>query len=184
MNSSSEDAIAELDGHGFDEFSHVGELEGLIALDPGSADVASLQMLSSVTVGLKFSSSQRPFRSLHVYVALGLPPKGHNGVVDSKTLDDFYQHFFATSVSTTDLHNLFSENVTIMVVRRLYYNPTSCRAELVGALTFSRPRDRLPTYLAYMAVSDGHTLGTSRDPIGPPSGHIPNSVIYVEIYIS
>jgi hypothetical protein len=28
------------------------------------------------------------------------------------------------------------------------------------------------------------TLGTSRDRIGHPSGHIPNSVIYVEIYIS
>ena len=88
-------------------------------------------------------------------MALGLSANAHNGYVDSKTLSAFYEHFFATGVKSDDMRKFFSENVTLMVVRRVQSNPTTFYVQVVGAITFSRPRDQVPTYLAYMAVSDG-----------------------------
>jgi hypothetical protein len=145
--------IEGLDWHGFDEFTCLGELEELLPADGASPQ--SLQVLASILVGLKYNTSQRPERSLHVYVALGLSASAHNGFVDSKTLVAFYEHFFDAGVSSEDLRKFFSANVTLMVVRRLQYRPDAFHLEIVGAVTFSRPRDQVPTYLAYMAVSDG-----------------------------
>ena len=148
-----DERIEGLDWHDFDEFTCLGELEELLPADGASPQ--SLQVLAGILVGLKYNSKTRPERSLHVYVALGLSATAHNGFVDNQQLVDFYQHFFDAGVSSDQLREFFSANVTLMVVRRLQYRPGAFHVQIVGAITFSRPRDRVPTYLAYMAVSDG-----------------------------
>jgi hypothetical protein len=50
---------------------------------------------------------------------------------------------------------LIKDNVTILVVRRHYFQKTRSTNQVVGALTFSRLHVGQPVYLAYMAVSDG-----------------------------
>jgi hypothetical protein len=152
-----DEAINELDWHGFDEFSWLGELESVVHLDGGSEHAESLKMLSKVLVGLHYGTKRRTPRSLHVYVSLGMPTKEEVGfLINREALDGFYQRFFGgSSVSRESMCKFFSENVTAMIVRRIQTSPKSYRSELVGAITFSRPRDRQPTYLAYMAVSNG-----------------------------
>jgi hypothetical protein len=148
--------IPELDWHAFDQFSCLGDLASLLHLDSESDHSASLKMLSSITACSSKRRKERPVHSLHVFVAFGLPNKQCSQVlIDNKTLDDFYKRFFDSSVTSPFMRKFFRDNVTLMVARRKYYKPTDYHLELVGALTFSRPRDKLPTYLAYMAVSDG-----------------------------
>jgi hypothetical protein len=94
--------------------------------------------------------------SLWVYVSLS--------VEENITLDDisgiqiaaFYDKFFHSNVRDRNLQLFLSQHVTLMVVRRVYSaTSTRFRKEIVAALTFSRPTDRVPTYLAYVAVSHG-----------------------------
>ena len=94
--------------------------------------------------------------SLWVYVSLS--------VEENITLDDisgiqiaaFYDKFFHSNVRDRNLQLFLSQHVTLMVVRRVYSaTSTRFRKEIIAALTFSRPTDRVPTYLAYVAVSHG-----------------------------
>jgi hypothetical protein len=145
-------AISELDWHTFDQFSWLGDLGSF--LDGDSNPSPTLAMLSSCTAFTGSKLRNRPDHLLHVYVALGLS-EASRGLIHSKTLDDFYKRFFHTSVSSPFMRLFFNENVTVMIVRRRYNKRDAFRLDIVGAITFSRPRDKMATYLAYMAVSDG-----------------------------
>jgi hypothetical protein len=53
------------------------------------------------------------------------------------------------------MKRFFGQHDTVMVVRHVFYKSDRYCMEIVATLSFSRPTDSVPTYLAFFAVSNG-----------------------------
>ena len=138
----------------FDEFTCLGSLASMIPFVDDADVKSSLEKLGRITARLKGYRTDR-LPSLYVYLALSVSDRTKEGDISGQELHDFYKQVFHSTLREDNMHNFFRQHATIMIVRRFYYRQKSFRLEIVGALTFSRPTDRVPTYLAYVAVSSG-----------------------------
>jgi hypothetical protein len=75
----------------------------------------------------------------------------------------FYNSFFEATIAVQDMADFIGGNVTLMVTRRKYSAPKKYQSFIVGALTFSKPCKNVPSYLAYLAVSDGSGSSPERN---------------------
>ena len=143
----------------FNEFTCLGSLANVIPFIKDAPCRASLEVLGGVNARLKGHRSHASAPSLYVYLALSVSDVSKVGDVSGSELHDFYKHVFHSTLREDNMHNFFRQHATVMIIRRCYYRKASFRLEIVGALTFSRPTNRVPTYLAYVAVSNGrHSL--------------------------
>jgi hypothetical protein len=112
----------------------------------------SLAKLGLIKARLNRSTASPP-PSLHVYLSLSASDASTELDISGPELVEFYRHFFQTGgVSEKNMKYFLSQHVTVMVVQHIFYQSDRFRMEIVGALSFSRPTDCVPTYLAYLAV--------------------------------
>lgn len=148
------EAIHGIDWDFFDSFTYLGSLEALVPCVRGSSCRASLESLGSIHARMKgYRSDNR--KSLHVYLALSVTEDDDATEITALQLLNFYKHVFFSDTREKNMHAFFQKHATIMIIRHTYYLKQKYRLEIIGALTFSRPIDRVPTYLAYVAVSNG-----------------------------
>ena len=144
--------VKTLDWKLFNEFLLIGNLkqfEGLVS--EGVKRDAFSQLCNVVTPGSKL------VHSLSVYIGLRLPPSSSGGEHVSRIqVADFYLKFFKDgSVSKKRVINFLSQHVTLVVARAIPHRRDTYQLQIVAALSFSRPKEDVPTYLAYVAVADG-----------------------------
>ena len=135
----------------FDEFTCLGSLASLVPLVKDASCRPMLDLLGRITARLK-NHRMNHLPSLCVYLALSVSDQTSAGSISGPELHDFYKHVFHSTLREDNMHNFFRQHATIIIVRRFYYRLDSFRMEIVGALTFSRPINGVPTYLAYVAV--------------------------------
>ena len=138
----------------FYKFTCLGSLASMIPFVDDADVKSSLEKLGRITARLKGYRTDR-LPSLYAYLALSVSDRTKDGDISGQELHDFYKQVFHSTLREDNMHNFFRQHATVMIVRRFYYRQKSFRLEIVGALTFSRPTDRVPTYLAYVAVSSG-----------------------------
>jgi hypothetical protein len=155
MQESASKIVSDLDWDTFDESTLIGDLNEVYGLIRDDKKSNALRKLASITCKLKKTRRSKPIHSLAVIMSLSSPSDESTDVITSLQLFKFYASFFATVLPEKDHIKYFEENVNIIVVRRNYYQADKYSLEIVGALTFSRPRHGIPTYLAFMGVSDG-----------------------------
>jgi hypothetical protein len=137
------------------QFILLGDLASVLPSLPDFPVPPSLVKLGLIKARLNRSTASPP-PSLHVYLSLSVSDASTELDISGPELLEFYRHFFQTGgVSEKNMKYFLSQHVTVMVVRHIFYKSDRFRMEIVGALSFSRPTDCVPTYLAYVAVSDG-----------------------------
>ena len=145
--------LKNLDWKVFDEFTLLGDLEQFKGLV--SSDVEKRTAYSQLCSVLTYGSTH--LHSLSVYAGLRLPQSSSGGEHVSRIqVADFYLSFFKEgSVSKKRLINFLAQHVTLVVARAIHHRRETFHIEIVAAITFSRPKEDVPTYLAYLAVADG-----------------------------
>jgi hypothetical protein len=136
------------------QFILLGDLASVLPSLPDFPVPPSLAKLGLIKARLNRSAASPP-PSLHVYLPLSASDASTELDISGPELVEFYRHFFQTGgVSEKNMKYFLSQHVTVMVVRHIFYQSDRFCMEIVGALSFSRPTDCVPTYLAYLAVSD------------------------------
>jgi hypothetical protein len=155
VQASASTIVLDLDWDTFDQSTLIGDLNEVYGLIKDDVKSDNLRKLASITCALKSSHRSKPIHSLAVIISLSCPSEESTDAITSLQLFKFYASFFAAGLPEKDHVKFFEENVNIIVVRRNYYQADKYSLEIVGAVTFSRPRHGIPTYLAFMGVSDG-----------------------------
>ena len=156
------------------QFILLGDLASIVHVLPDFPSKSSLMKLGSITARLREGSKTNPPSSLHVYLSLSVSDSATETDISGSELAEFYGHFFKSGVDAKHLKRFFGQHATVMVVRHVYYKSDCYRLEIVGALSFSRPTDSVPTYLAFLAVSNGCNeklpcLSDTKHHVIPPS---------------
>jgi hypothetical protein len=135
----------------------LGDLSSFVHLLPAGAKRAGLRQLSNIDA-FQNTARHTPIPSLSVYAVLRFPDEtdATSMSVTSSQLALFYNSFFVPEVGMEQMTRFIHENVSLIIARKKFEgrSPTTFTLQVVGALTFARPHDKTPTYLAYLAVSD------------------------------
>ena len=125
---------------------------------PDEIKLKQVRQLASITPFLKYprkdAVTSEPPISLEVEAALTYNKRSEKKI-PSAHLAKFYHSFFDSSVSVKEIDNYVHDNVSLIITWRVYSGAKRFSLQVVAALTFSRPRENLPSYLAYFAVSHG-----------------------------
>jgi hypothetical protein len=134
----------------------LGDLYGVVflAADPTKRNL--FKELASVQAYIKMSQPNlaKDRCSLEVDMFLSYNKRGPKSVAVA-ALAKFYNSFFHSAVTTTQMTTFLHENVSLVVTRRAYSTQSKFVSQVVAALTFTRPRMGQATYIAYLAVSNG-----------------------------
>lgn len=132
----------------------LGGLAAMSTLLPEGTKRTKLRLLSEVVPLLKKQPLDQHRISLEVEAVLSYNKRGEKKIACAQ-LAQFYHSFFQAKVTVGQMNHFIHENVSLIITRRVYSAAKRYMLEIVGALTFSRPKKDKPCYLAYLAVSDG-----------------------------
>jgi hypothetical protein len=136
------------------KFILLGDLASIVPVLPDMLLKSFLTNLGLITARRKGNKINPP-SSLHLYLTLSASDTATEMDISAHELSELYDHFFESGVDEKNLRRFFGLHATVLVLRHVYYKSNRFCMEIVGALSFSRPTDSLPTYMAYLAVSNG-----------------------------
>jgi hypothetical protein len=139
------------------QFSLAG-LHGVVSLVCNATKKNLLAELASVQACNPQSQPQPQLLkdrfSLEIDVFMTFNTRGPRRV-SVAALEKFYQAFCKTSVTPKEMNDFLHKNILLVIIWCVYSWAKKHVAQVVAALTFSRPRKDQAMYLAYIAVSDG-----------------------------